>query len=89
MMRNEEREVERFIRKHGMIGKGDVVIAGVSGGADSVCLLFVLCALREKIGFQVKEFHVNHGIRGADADAAEAYVRKLCQELGVPCRFFH
>lgn len=89
MMRNEEREVERFIRKHGMIGKGDVVIAGVSGGADSVCLLFVLCALREKMGFQIKVCHVNHGIRGADADADEAYVSRLCRELGVPCRFFH
>ncbi len=89
MMRNEEREVERFIRKHGMIGKGDVVIAGVSGGADSVCLLFVLCALRERLGFQIKACHVNHGLRGVDADADEAYVRQLCRELEVPCRVFH
>ena len=88
MMGNEERVVEKFIREHGMIEKGDVVIAGVSGGADSVCLLFVLCALREKLGFQVKACHVNHGLRGADADADEAYVRRLCLDLGVPCRFF-
>lgn len=89
MMRSEEREVERFIRKHGMIEKGDVVIAGVSGGADSVCLLFVLFALQEEIGFRVKVCHVNHGMRGAEADADEEYVRRLCRELGVPCRFFH
>ena len=81
--------MEKFIRKHGMIGKGDVVIAGVSGGADSVCLLFVLCALRETLGFRVKTCHVNHGLRGAEADEDEEYVRRLCRELEVPCRFFH
>ena len=89
MMENKEREVEKFIRKHGMIGKGDVVIAGVSGGADSVCLLFVLCALQETLGFRVKACHVNHGLRGAEADEDEEYVRRLCRELEVPCRFFH
>ena len=88
MMRIEEREVEKFIRKHGMIEKGDVVIAGVSGGADSVCLLFVLFALQEELGVRIKVCHVNHGLRGAGADADEAYVRRLCGELGVPCRFF-
>lgn len=88
MMRMEEREVEKFIRKHGMVEKGDVVIAGVSGGADSVCLLFVLFALQEELGFRIKVCHVNHGLRGAGADADEEYVRRLCGELGVPCRFF-
>ena len=78
MMKSTERKVEEFIREHGMIGMGDVVIAGVSGGADSVCLLFVLCALKEKMGFQLQACHVNHGLRGADADADEAYVRELC-----------
>lgn len=72
-----------------MIEKGDVVIAGVSGGADSVCLLFVLFALQEELEFRVKVCHVNHGLRGAEADADEEYVRRLCGELGVPCRFFH
>lgn len=72
-----------------MISRDDVVVAGVSGGADSVCLLFVLCALKEKLGFQIRACHVNHGLRGADADADEAYVKELCGRLGVPCRIFH
>lgn len=84
-----ERKAEKFIREHGMIDKGDVVIAGVSGGADSVCLLFVLCALRETLGFDLRVCHVNHGLRGVDADADEAYVRELCAKLGVSGRFFH
>lgn len=89
-MRKEiERQVEAYIREHGMIRRDDVVITGVSGGADSVCLLFVLCALRERMGFRVSACHVNHGLRGAEADADEAFVRTLCEELGVECRFFH
>ena len=47
MMRNIEEKAEALIRKYNMIEENDVVIAGVSGGADSVCLLFVLCALKE------------------------------------------
>ena len=81
--------MEKFIRKHGMIEKGDVVIAGVSGGADSVCLLFMLCALREKLGFDVRVCHVNHGMRGEEADKDEEYVRQLCKNMDVPCCFFH
>lgn len=88
MMSNMERKVEAFIKEHGMIKRDDVVIAGVSGGADSVCLLFILCALREKLGFKIRVCHVNHGLRGADADADEAYVRALCEKLGIPCRIF-
>ena len=89
MKRNIIELAEAYIRDHGMIQREDVVVAGVSGGADSVCLLFVLCALRERLGFRVKVCHVNHGLRGAEADADEAYVRELCGRLGVECRFFH
>ena len=89
MMDKVERKVEVFIREHGMIESDDVVIAGVSGGADSVCLLFVLWGLKEKLGFKLRVCHVNHGLRGAEADADEAYVKSLCEKLSVPCRFFH
>ena len=88
MMKNIIKKTEQFIRKYDMIRKSDVVAAGVSGGADSVCLLFVLCALREKLGFQIVVCHVNHCIRGKAAAADEEFVARLCRELDVPCRIF-
>lgn len=88
MMKNIEEKAETLIRKYNMIEENDVVIAGVSGGADSVCLLFVLCALKEKYNFSIRVCHVNHGLRGADADADEQFVKELCRKLNVPCRVF-
>ncbi|MCI5760747.1 MAG: tRNA lysidine(34) synthetase TilS [Eubacterium sp.] len=78
------READAYIRRFHMIDEGDVVIAGVSGGADSVCLLLVLNALREKRSFHLAAVHVNHNIRGADADADEEYVRTICRERKIP-----
>lgn len=78
------READAYIRRFHMIDEGDVVIAGVSGGADSVCLLLVLNALREKRSFHLAAVHVNHNIRGADADADEEYVRTICRERRIP-----
>lgn len=89
MMEKIETKTEALIREYNMIQQGDVVIAGVSGGADSVCLLFVLCSLRKKLGFSVKVCHVNHGLRGEAADADERFVKGLCRKLDVPCRIFH
>lgn len=88
MMKNIEKETEEFIRNNRMIGAGDTVIAGVSGGADSICLLFVLWRLQKKLGYRVKVCHVNHGLRGEEADADQRYVEELCRNLGVPCRIF-
>ena len=45
---------------------GDTVVAGVSGGADSVCLLALLDELKEKLGLTLYVIHVHHGIRGAE-----------------------
>ena len=66
MMNDFVEQTEKYVKRQDMIRKGDVVAAGVSGGADSVCLLFVLCALRRRLGFTVKVCHVNHGLRGAE-----------------------
>lgn len=66
-----------------MIEEGDTIVAGVSGGADSVCLLFVLLKIREKIPFRLAVAHVDHGIR-EDAAKDAAYVKKLCEENKLP-----
>ena len=83
------KKIEQFIDKWDMISENDRVIAGVSGGADSVALFMILDALREKKKFTMHVVHVNHGIRGVQADADEAYVRKLCEEHGVPLSSVH
>ena len=88
MMNRTEKKVEEFIEKYEMVGKDDTVVTGVSGGADSVCLLFMLCSLSRRLGFRVIACHVNHGLRGGAADEDEAYVIRLCERLGVPCRIF-
>lgn len=76
-------KVKAYVQRWQMLGKEDIVIAGVSGGADSVCLLFMLSKLRKEMGFGLRAVHVNHGIRGRAADADEEYVKSLCMELGV------
>lgn len=65
-----------------MLEAGDRVIAGISGGADSVCLLFVLLEWAKRKGLELAVVHVNHGIR-QDAGADAAYVEKLCRENGL------
>ncbi|MBR5410772.1 MAG: tRNA lysidine(34) synthetase TilS [Clostridia bacterium] len=63
---------------------GDKVAVGVSGGADSVCLLHLLVTYRDELGIEVIAAHLNHGLRGEDADRDEAFVRSFCDSLGVP-----
>ena len=64
------------------------MIAGVSGGADSICLLFMLMELEKEMGFEVTAVHVHHGLRGEAADADEAYVEKVCSEQGIRLQSF-
>lgn len=76
-------KIKAYVKKYHMLSKDDTVVAGVSGGADSVCLLFVLKELQREIDFELLAVHVNHKIReeaGEDAD----FVEKLCRQLQVP-----
>ncbi len=72
--------------RHDMLPAGSVTLALVSGGADSMALLRLLVsgALGELADLSV--LHVNHGLRGADADADEEFVVRACDALGVACR---
>lgn len=77
-----------FIKKYQMLQNHDRVVVGLSGGADSVCLFLLLFSLREQLGIELAAVHVNHGLRGAEADADEGYVKELCKKLGVPCKCY-
>ena len=65
---------------------GKVLLAAVSGGADSTAMLTGLAALREEAGFILHCVHVEHGIRPADESRGDAEsVKTLCGKLDVPC----
>lgn len=71
-----------------MLTCGDRVIAGVSGGADSVCLFLMLLELRKKIGFDLIAVHVHHGLRGEAADQDQQFVEALCEQHRIPLEIF-
>ncbi len=77
-------KIKETIQKHNLLEKGDHVIVGVSGGPDSVCLFHVLYDLRYDYQLDLSVVHINHMLRGKDADEDEAYVKKLCLKKGVP-----
>ncbi len=56
-------KVSSFIKKHHLINKGDTVIVAVSGGPDSVCLLDILCRLKDEFELKLIVAHLNHGLR--------------------------
>lgn len=66
-----------------MVLPSEKVLAGVSGGADSVCLLFLLLAYAEKVPFSLAVVHVDHGLR-AEAGEDARFVEELCRSNGVP-----
>ena len=76
-------KVKAYVEHYHMLAKNDKVIIGVSGGADSVCLLFILLKMSKETGIPLHCVHVHHGIRGADADRDEAFVRRMCAEEGI------
>ena len=73
-----------YIEKYRMIEAGSQAVAGVSGGADSVCLLFLLMEYQKRVSFSLRAVHVNHHVRGEEAVRDQEFTRRLCESLGVP-----
>lgn len=73
-----------FLREQKMLQPGDRVICAVSGGADSVALLFAMYLLKEKEQITLEAAHFNHHLRGDESDRDEAFVRSLCHQFDIP-----
>ena len=73
-----EQQVLRFIRQEKLLASGNRVLAAVSGGADSVCLMLILKRLEKLLGIHMEAVTVHHGIRGKSADRDVEFVRELC-----------
>lgn len=83
-----EKKVSRFAEKNSMISPGDKIVLGLSGGADSVCLFFVLLSMRDCMGLKLICVHVNHGIRGREAMEDQEFCESLCREHGISVMVF-
>lgn len=75
--------VLKAIKQFSLIEKGDVITVALSGGADSIALLFSLLSLKEELGITVKAAHLNHMIRGEEAERDQRFVEEICFKNGV------
>ena len=79
-----EQRVLRFIREQHLVPSPQKLVAAVSGGADSVCLLHILVKLREELGISLHIAHLDHQLRGAESEADARYVADLARQLDIP-----
>jgi tRNA(Ile)-lysidine synthase len=77
------KKVRKTVATHRLLRRGEHVLAAVSGGPDSVALLHVLKMLQNEYNLHIDAAHLNHGLRGSDADNEEGFVRALCDEMRV------
>ena len=79
-----ENKIPSVIARYDMLSRGDAVIVGTSGGADSMALLHWLFTHRDKLGITVNACHINHNLRGEESLRDERFVRSFCEKLSIP-----
>lgn len=77
-------QMRQYIEKNQLFSPGDKIVVGVSGGADSVCLLHLLKAWQREWKLSLYVVHIHHGIRGKEADSDAAFVEELSKQLSLP-----
>ena len=82
------KKVSEYMKQHHMLSPGDTVVAGISGGADSVCLFRILTEMKKSIDFDLHVVHVNHLIR-AEAGEDESFVEELCRQHRISFHAVH
>ncbi|MDF1614586.1 tRNA lysidine(34) synthetase TilS [Desulfurivibrio dismutans] len=81
-----EKKVKKSIVDHGLLVAGDLVVAGTSGGPDSMALLHALKALGATMNFGLLAVYVDHGLRPAESRGEEQLVAAAAAELNIPWR---
>ena len=76
-------KVFKNIKEYKLINENDNIVVGVSGGPDSMALLYVLLELRKELNFNIIICHVNHGVRGQDALSDRIFVEDKSKDLGL------
>ena len=79
------RKLRKKLDEFHMVSPGEKILAGVSGGADSVCLLMVLIQLQQQMDFSLEVIHIEHGIRGEESRQDAAFVQELCKRHQIVC----
>lgn len=82
-------KMKEYVAQYRMIEPGDIVIAGISGGGDSMAMLSLLRLYQQEVPFFLCAVHVHHGIRGAEADRDEELVKKVCAQWQIPFYSYH
>lgn len=80
MTKTVEQKALKFIDENHLLEKGDKVLVALSGGADSVFLLYFLSKFKKRLGIELTAFHLNHQLRGKSADLDEIFCDKFCSE---------
>lgn len=78
------KKIRNTAEKYNMIKSGDTVVCGLSGGADSVCLLLSLNQLSAEMNFALEAIHINHCLRGEESDRDQQFCHDLCKRLNIP-----
>lgn len=84
-----QKKVLEFMEQYHMAEEGERILAAVSGGADSICLLLVLSALQKEKKYQLFVVHVEHGIRGEESKKDAEFVENFCKKHKIPCNVYH
>lgn len=78
-----------FMKEYDMTALGGQILIGLSGGADSVCLLHLLNSVKDELSVRLFAVHVHHGLRGGEADRDARFSEELCERLSIPFKLVH
>ena len=74
-----------FLREQAMVQPGDKVVCAVSGGADSMAMLWAMWLMKDQLKITVEAAHFNHNLRGEESNRDEAFVVAFCKNHNIPC----